>query len=256
MSDNNITTQSTEKGTKSLFLVFGMVALSFVVTVIANSLNNYGGFNYFDSPVLVYIMVGESLSGLILFPLMHIAIASIWKSKRNKRTRRNVFFGWALATAIIYLFGGLARIQHISPSLHGEKIVANSDLGNQGSRVSSDNVRQAAEQGDTKAQFNLGVSYDNGLGVPKDDQQAIAWYRKAAEQGDAKAQYMLGSSYAYGVGVPQDKQQAYAWYSVAAANGYNDAVTKRDKAASTLTRNQLNEAQELATHYFEQHQPQ
>jgi hypothetical protein len=70
MSDNNITTQSTEKGTKSLFLVFGMVALSFVVMVIVKSLNDYGGFNYFDYPVLVYTMVIESLSGLILFPLM------------------------------------------------------------------------------------------------------------------------------------------------------------------------------------------
>lgn len=360
MIDKTITKEITNKGAKPLLLVFGMVIFSFIVIVVVNSFNNYGGFSYLRYPVLVHRMIGESLSGLIAAPLIHIMIASIWKSKRNKRTRRNIFFGWALALAIIYAFGGTAQIKH----LYGEKVITDSASVKQSSREYPGNVREAAVQGDAEAQFNLGVSYDNGkgvpkdyqqavswyrkaaeqghakaqfnlgmsyangqgvpkddqqaiawlrksaeqgdvnaqfnlgviygngLGVPKDDQQAIAWYRKAAEQGnaeaqfylgvsyvsgqgkaqdyqraatwfrksaeqgDAKAQYMLGSSYAYGVGVPRDQQQAYAWYSVAVANGYNDAVTKRDEIAHTLTRNQLNEAQELATHYFEQYQPQ
>ena len=51
---------------------------------------------------------------------------------------------------------------------------------------------QAAAQGNAAAQYNLGVMYANGEGVPKDDAQAVQWYRKAAEQGDAKAQYKLG----------------------------------------------------------------
>lgn len=33
-------------------------------------------------------------------------------------------------------------------------------------------VRQKAEQGDAKAQFNLGLMYDNGRGVKQDDGQA------------------------------------------------------------------------------------
>ena len=324
MIDKTITKEITNKGAKPLLLVFGMVIFSFIVTVVVNSFNDYGGFSYLRYPVLVHRMIGESLSGLIVAPLIHIMIASIWKSKRNKRTRRNIFFGWALALAIIYAFGGTAQIKH----LYGEKVITDSASVKQSSREYPGNVREAAVQGDAEAQFNLGVSYDNGKGVPKDYQQAVSWYRKAAEQGhakaqfnlgmsyangqgvpkddqqaiawlrksaeqgdvnaqfylgvsyvsgqgkaqdyqraatwfrksaeqgDAKAQYMLGSSYAYGVGVPRDQQQAYAWYSVAVANGYNDAVTKRDEIAHTLTRNQLNEAQELATHYFEQYQPQ
>ena len=52
---------------------------------------------------------------------------------------------------------------------------------------------QAAEQGNAKAQYNLGVRYDNGLGVRQDYTQAVQWYRKAAEQGDAEAQFNLGS---------------------------------------------------------------
>lgn len=44
-------------------------------------------------------------------------------------------------------------------------------------------------------------------------------YRKAAEQGDATAQFNLGVIYDNGRGVPQDYQRAYAWFSVAAVNG-------------------------------------
>ena len=55
--------------------------------------------------------------------------------------------------------------------------------------------RPLAEQGDANAQYNLGVMYRNGEGVPEDDRQAAFWYRKAAEQGDASAQNNLGLMY-------------------------------------------------------------
>ena len=51
--------------------------------------------------------------------------------------------------------------------------------------------RQAAEQGHAEAQYNLGVCYANGCGVPKDLQPAIYWYTKAAEQGNEDAQKAL-----------------------------------------------------------------
>ncbi len=53
-------------------------------------------------------------------------------------------------------------------------------------------AEQAAEQGDAKAQFNLGVMYSDGRGVPQNDAEAVKWFRLAAEQGDASAQYNLG----------------------------------------------------------------
>ena len=79
--------------------------------------------------------------------------------------------------------------------------------------------RKAAEQGDATAQFNLGVIYDNGRGVPQDFKQAVAWWRKAAEQGHVDAQYNLGVRYGNGQGVPQDYQRAYAWFLKAAEQG-------------------------------------
>ncbi len=74
----------------------------------------------------------------------------------------------------------------------------------------------------------LGYMYAKGRGVPKDDQQAIDWYRKAAGQGSVKAQNNLGEIYSKGVGVPKDDQQAYFWWLLASAQGLPQAIEKRD----------------------------
>ena len=76
-----------------------------------------------------------------------------------------------------------------------------------------------AEQGDASAQFNLGLMYNNGRGVPQDDKTAVKWYALAAEQGDADAQYNLGVMYDNGEGVPQDDKTAVKWWTLAAEQG-------------------------------------
>ena len=76
-----------------------------------------------------------------------------------------------------------------------------------------------ADQGYSDAQYNLGVMYDNGKGVPQDDAEALKWYRKAADQGLAQAQYNLGVMYDEGKGVPQDYAEALKWYRKAADHG-------------------------------------
>src|SRR4051794_23298177 len=50
-------------------------------------------------------------------------------------------------------------------------------------------LRPLAETGDARAQFNLGVMYSEGQGVPQDNAEAGKWYRLSAEQGYAQAQY-------------------------------------------------------------------
>ena len=52
-----------------------------------------------------------------------------------------------------------------------------------------DTLRQAAEQGDDVGQFSLGFMYHEGKGVPKDDVEAVRWFRLAAKQGSAKTQF-------------------------------------------------------------------
>jgi TPR repeat protein len=47
-----------------------------------------------------------------------------------------------------------------------------------------------------------GLMYDKGQGVRQDHAAAASWYRKAAEQGIANAQFNLGIMYDNGEGVP------------------------------------------------------
>ena len=103
--------------------------------------------------------------------------------------------------------------------------------------------RKAAEQGIASAQFNLGNMYNNGRGVPQDYAKAVEWYRKAAEQGDADAQFNLGNMYIRGKGVPQSLFNAYAWYSVASVSGDEDSTAQRDLVAEKLSREDLSKAQ-------------
>ena len=78
--------------------------------------------------------------------------------------------------------------------------------------------RKAAEQGDASAQYKLGVCYDSGEGVAKDEMEAVKWWRKAAEQGYAPAQFNLGNSYAQGEGVVKDTVEAYKWFNLASVS--------------------------------------
>ena len=83
--------------------------------------------------------------------------------------------------------------------------------------------RKAADQGDAKAQCNLGLMYNNGQGVPKSYKKPLVWYRKAADQKHAKAQFNLGAMYENGQGAPKSIAGALSWYRMAAAQEDPDA---------------------------------
>lgn len=78
---------------------------------------------------------------------------------------------------------------------------------------------QLAMQGNADAQFHAGLIYANGLGVTKDDKQAVDWFGKAAEQGHIEAQTKLGFMYATGKGVAQNYNSAVYWCYKAAEQG-------------------------------------
>ena len=111
-------------------------------------------------------------------------------------------------------------------------------------------LTQQANQGDASAQYNLGLMYRKGEGVPQDDVEGVKWYRLAADQGAAYAQYNLGLMYEKGTGVPQDYVQAHKWYNLAAAQGDSDGAENRNLVAKQMTPQQIERAQELARHGF------
>jgi TPR repeat protein len=100
----------------------------------------------------------------------------------------------------------------------------------------------SANQGDARAQCNLGLCYYNGTGIAQDKTKAVEWFTLSAKQGDAQAQCCLGLCYSNGIGISQDKAKAVEWYTVAANQGdaraqcnlgvcyYNGTGIAQDKA--------------------------
>jgi TPR repeat protein len=105
--------------------------------------------------------------------------------------------------------------------------------------------RLAADQGDARAQFNLGFSYDNGRGVPQNHAEALKWFRLAADQGNANAQNDLAVMYAKGEGVPPDFVRAHMWFNLSAMRGEQRAAKNKDNIAKRMTPAQIAEAQKL-----------
>ena len=82
---------------------------------------------------------------------------------------------------------------------------------------------KSADRGHVPAQNELGAMYFHGGGVQQSDAVAVAWFRKAAAQGNAQAQYNLGWMYANGRGVTQDGNQARHWFRKAAEQNHEEA---------------------------------
>ena len=96
--------------------------------------------------------------------------------------------------------------------------------------------RRAAILNDKDAQFNLGVMYEQGRGVPHSLKHACKLYIKAANRGHAEACFYMGLKYQDGcktsgtkrkpgaVIVKQDVKQAIRYFRVAAEKGIVDAA--------------------------------
>jgi len=113
-------------------------------------------------------------------------------------------------------------------------------------------LHKASEQGLAEAQYNLGNMYASGLGVQEDSVEAVRWFRKAAEQGLASAQKNLGVMYGRGQGVQQNHTEAYVWSSIATMFGNEGAINNRDYAASNLSSEDLDLAQNRTIKLYEE----
>lgn len=91
----------------------------------------------------------------------------------------------------------------------------------------------AAKGGNAKAMHNLGVLMTQS-GKQDELKPALTWFERAAEFGVRDSQYNLGIMYARGFGVPVDLAAAYKWFSVAAVGGDADAGKKRDEVGKAL----------------------
>jgi len=76
-----------------------------------------------------------------------------------------------------------------------------------------------AELGIAEAQYRMGMMYQNGLGLVKNDDYALKMMTASADQGHAYAQHGLGIMYLYGESVEKNEQTALSWFTKAADQG-------------------------------------
>src|SRR5262249_23506626 len=73
-------------------------------------------------------------------------------------------------------------------------------------------LERAVEQGDPDAEMYLGYSLVHGEGYRKDPVRGVELLRRAAERGHAGAQNYLAEAYRDGLGVAPDGAKAAEWY--------------------------------------------
>ena len=112
--------------------------------------------------------------------------------------------------------------------------------------------RKAAVQSHPLAQFNLGIMYSKGQGVPRDKAISLRWMGSAAELGDAGAQYEFGMRQhrlsldlepAAGLEL---RIEAYKWLLLAAAQDYAESVAGCETVAMDLTHPEVLEGRHRA----------
>ena len=81
-----------------------------------------------------------------------------------------------------------------------------------------------AKTADPATQFQLGLDYRNGAGVPRDAAQAYKWIRLAAVGNLAEAQYTVGLMDAAGDGTPRKLTDAADWFRKASKQGHLKAT--------------------------------
>ena len=78
-------------------------------------------------------------------------------------------------------------------------------------REMADRYSQAAQSGDSEAQFYMGALYSSGVGRQRSDEEAFRWFSRAADQGHSHAMLVLAGLYAIGRGTSNDNLNAYKW---------------------------------------------
>jgi TPR repeat protein len=141
--------------------------------------------------------------------------------------------------------------QSVAPAGVDPALLARAGAGDAAAQVAvgEQYARAAAGQGNIAGEMHLAALYRDGANntIPRDMQQAAAWYRKAADQGDPTAQGTLGVLYSIGQGVPRDDVEAYFWLDLAASvKGPNQEkyAANRQAIGERITADELSDAQD------------
>ncbi|MGI8741466.1 MAG: tetratricopeptide repeat protein [Bryobacteraceae bacterium] len=147
---------------------------------------------------------------------------------------------WSLIVLAIALFGRVLKADFAA----GMKAYESRDYA-----TAAKEWRPLADSGDAAAQFNLGLMYLDGTGVPQSVEHSVEWFRRSADRGYTKAQYNLGAMYAVGRGVRRDYISAHMWLNLCAASGDEKCIAQRDLVAKRMKARDLQAAQRRAAEW-------
>ncbi len=105
----------------------------------------------------------------------------------------------------------------------------------QDSEMARQLTERAARNGNRIAMHDLALYYAEGRGGVKTDLPTAAkWFEKAAERGVVDSQFNLGVLFESGQGLPKNVPAAFVWYSIAATQGDQFAKTRVGVLSDTL----------------------
>lgn len=108
---------------------------------------------------------------------------------------------------------------------------------------------EKANNGDVKAQYQVGYLYSSGnQGVSFDEEKGVFWFKKAAEAGDAKSQLSLAMSYLWGSGVSKNSRKGIEWLTKSA--NQNNAMAQYNLAEEYADGKNINKDQDLANYWY------
>jgi TPR repeat protein len=125
--------------------------------------------------------------------------------------------------------------KHIAPTLR----TAEKETGREKGETEAPG---ATPNGTAAAEYELGLRYAAGAGVPQDESVAAEWFKKAANRGHRAAQRALSEMYLGGRGVPKDVVRAYTWARIAARGG-NQSAPEVQSIGSQMTASQISDAE-------------
>lgn len=122
-------------------------------------------------------------------------------------------------------------------------------------RLSHEGGRSHREgKGDENGQYNLGLIYLRGSGVPKNMKEAEKWLKMAAEQDMSEAQNDLGVVYVLGGdGLAQNSAEAYKWLWIASKGNVVRGKPALDILLQHMTPRQIQKAEQAGRDWIKSH---
>ena len=156
-------------------------------------------------------------------------MALLWLRKASRRGDKRALelIGEIHSAAFRHLFQGICDKADAGDKNAAEKRDKITELRKKGLQGQDICIVEAqALAGYAPMQAELGCVYMSGEGVPQNKKKGVEWLRKAADQGEYRAMYWLGIAYEHGDGVTKDDWRAYSMWQKSNAMGWDDATEK------------------------------